>query len=133
MHLVRRTLAHDLEAPAEPQAAEGRLLLSDWHDLISSVIQVRDDRRGIDPEKNLRKARANDLVAHDAALNQADRLNLIFKPALSAARQISDLSRRGVGLLDVAALAARVHEGRESARQTLALPSPTHHSTHATH
>ncbi len=133
MHLVRSALTHDLATPAEPQAAEGRLLLSDWHDLSSRVIQVRDDRRGIDPEKNLRKACENGLVAHDAALGQADRLTFTFEPALSAASQISDFSGRGVGLLDVAALAARVHEGREFARQTLALPSPTHHATHATH
>jgi len=102
MHLVRNALDHGLETPDERvragKPAQGCLRLSALHDSGSIVIEVRDDGRGIDPDKVLRRARERGLVPANAALAHEDILKLIFEPGFSTADKVSDLSGRGVGM-----------------------------------
>ncbi|MGA2926815.1 MAG: chemotaxis protein CheA [Solirubrobacteraceae bacterium] len=100
VHLVRNSLDHGLETPAERVAAgkppEGRLTLRASQEADGVRVQVADDGRGIDPDAVRRAARARG-IAVDGLSDQAAR-ELILAPGFSTAEEISDLSGRGVGM-----------------------------------
>lgn len=102
MHLVRNAMDHGIETPEQRAAlgksAAGRLMLSACHDSGSVLIEVRDDGRGLDRERILRKAVERGLVAPNQSLSEGEVCNLIFMPGFSTAEQVTDLSGRGVGM-----------------------------------
>lgn len=101
-HLVRNSLDHGLETPAERLASgkseKGLLSLNAHHESGSIVIQVSDDGRGLSRERILRKAIERGLVKPDAEMTDAQVCDLIFMPGFSTAEQVTDLSGRGVGM-----------------------------------
>ncbi|BCJ56203.1 chemotaxis protein CheA [Actinoplanes sp. NBRC 14428] len=102
LHLVRNSLDHGIEAPAERRrhgkAAQGTLRLNAYHDAGNIVIEVGDDGRGLDREKILAKAVERGVVDADAVLTDAEVHDLIFEPGFSTASTVSSLSGRGVGM-----------------------------------
>ncbi len=104
MHLVRNSLDHALEPPAEREAAgkppTGVLELSARQAGGNVVITVRDDGRGIDPAHVAAKACERGLIAPDAvdSVDMARAIELLFAPGFSTADQTSDISGRGVGM-----------------------------------
>jgi two-component system chemotaxis sensor kinase CheA len=102
MHLVRNSLDHGIEVPAERVAAgkapTGRLGLNAYHEGGSIVIEVSDDGRGLRRERILAKAIERGLVEADAVLTDAEVWQLIFAPGFSTAEKVTDLSGRGVGM-----------------------------------
>jgi len=84
MHLVRNSLDHGLETPAQRQAAgkpaQGRLTLSACHESGSILIRILDDGRGIDRERVLARAWERGLVERGVTPPDADILKLIFEP-----------------------------------------------------
>jgi two-component system chemotaxis sensor kinase CheA len=102
MHLVRNSLDHGLEPPAERTAyhkpARGLLRLQARQEAGSVVIEVSDDGRGLDRARILAKAVARGLVAPGTALDDAQMHELLFAPGFSTADQVTDLSGRGVGM-----------------------------------
>jgi two-component system chemotaxis sensor kinase CheA len=104
VHLVRNSLDHALEPPAEREAAgkpaTGVLELSARQAGGNVVITVRDDGRGIDPERVARKAAERGIITADeaAAVDMARAIELLFAPGFSTAEQTSDISGRGVGM-----------------------------------
>jgi two-component system chemotaxis sensor kinase CheA len=62
------------------------------------VITVRDDGRGLDPQRIFRRAVDRGLVPADAQLSEAEMQRLILAPGFSTAEQVSDISGRGVGM-----------------------------------
>jgi two-component system chemotaxis sensor kinase CheA len=62
------------------------------------VVEIRDDGRGLNREKILRKAIAAGLVDAEKSLSDNEIYNLIFAPGLSTAEKVSDVSGRGVGM-----------------------------------
>jgi two-component system chemotaxis sensor kinase CheA len=62
------------------------------------VITVRDDGRGVDPDEVAARARQRGLLAADAQITSEEALSLLFAPGFSTAREMSDISGRGVGL-----------------------------------
>lgn len=101
-HLVRNAVDHGLEGPDDRAAAgkdpTGKLKLEASHQGDKIVIEVRDDGRGIDPEKVLRKARDRGVVSPTAQLSTQEIQELLFEPGFSTADSVSDVSGRGVGL-----------------------------------
>ena len=101
-HLVRNSLDHGLEPPAERLAAgkseTGQLTLNAFHQGGNIVIEVKDDGRGLNTEKILRKAREKGLVGPDEELSEERINDLVFQAGFSAADAVSDLSGRGVGM-----------------------------------
>lgn len=61
---------------------------------------MRDDGRGIDPEKVKRKAIEKGLISPEQAaeLSDEEAINLIFLPGFSTAEKVTDVSGRGVGM-----------------------------------
>ncbi|MGI2258481.1 chemotaxis protein CheA [Shewanella sp. GXUN23E] len=102
VHLVRNSLDHGLESPAE-RAAKGKpetgsITLNAYHQGGNIVIEIIDDGAGLNTEKILRKAIEKGLVSPDEELSDEAIHQLIFKPGFSTADAVSDLSGRGVGM-----------------------------------
>lgn len=102
MHVVRNALDHAIEPVAERIAAnkpeEGLIFLEATQRGNHVVIQVRDDGRGIDPERVRKKAEARGLVSPTQTLTQKEILDLIFAPGLSTRDEVTETSGRGVGM-----------------------------------
>ncbi|HET7871388.1 MAG TPA: chemotaxis protein CheA, partial [Terriglobales bacterium] len=103
-HLVRNSVDHGIEPPAERVAAgkpaEGTVALAAYHQGNQIVVEVSDDGRGIDKEKLVAKSIERGILsqADAAALSETEVLNLVFHPGLSTAEQITSISGRGVGM-----------------------------------
>jgi two-component system, chemotaxis family, sensor kinase CheA len=102
MHLVRNSLDHGIELPAERVAsgkpATGRLGIDACHEGGSIVITVSDDGRGLRRERILAKAIERGLLPEGATPSDAEVWQLIFAPGFSTADKVTDLSGRGVGM-----------------------------------
>ncbi len=102
VHLIRNSLDHGIETPEEREAAgkpaTGTVLLEAVHSGDSVVIEIRDDGRGLDPERLLAKAVDKGLVAADSQLAEGEIFELIFAPGFSTAKTVTDVSGRGVGM-----------------------------------
>jgi two-component system chemotaxis sensor kinase CheA len=104
VHLVRNSLDHGLEPAAERVAAGkpemGVLEISARHAGGNVVIEVRDDGRGIDPQRVARKAAEKGLISDEAveSIDMARAAELLFHPGFSTADVTSDISGRGVGM-----------------------------------
>jgi two-component system chemotaxis sensor kinase CheA len=116
VHLLRNSLDHGIEAPAERRAVgkpeTGTLRLSAARERSRIVIRVEDDGRGIQRERVLAKAMAAGLVTIDEsrAMSNDDVARLITRPGFSTAETVTDVSGRGVGL-DVVATRVRALGG----------------------
>jgi two-component system chemotaxis sensor kinase CheA len=103
-HLVRNAVDHGIELPAEREAAgkkrEGSIVLRAYHESGQVNIEIRDDGRGLDTDRIVRKAVEKGLIAAEQAaqLTEKERVELILLPGLSTAREITDISGRGVGM-----------------------------------
>ena len=102
VHLIRNSIDHGIEAPAERAAAGkptvGSIRLSAAHDGAHVVVTIEDDGRGLDPERIRTKAVEKGLIAADADLAEEDLFNLILLPGFSTAKDITNVSGRGVGM-----------------------------------
>lgn len=100
-HLVRNSCDHGIEMPADRikvgKPETGTITLSAAHQGGSIVIEVRDDGRGLNREKILRKAKERGLDVSDQ-MSDADVWQLIFAPGFSTADVVTDVSGRGVGM-----------------------------------
>ncbi|MGA0569270.1 chemotaxis protein CheA [Variovorax sp. VNK109] len=114
-HLVRNSLDHGLESPAERIAAgkpaTGVVTLRAAHQGGSIVVEVSDDGRGLRRDRIIAKARERGIPVEDDCPD-AEVWNLIFEPGFSTAAQVTDVSGRGVGMdvvrSNITALGGRV-------------------------
>lgn len=101
-HLIRNSLDHGIEVPAQRLAAGkpevASIHLHAEHKGGSIVIQVGDDGHGLNRDKIRAKAIARGLVAPTAELSDDEIDRLIFLPGFSTADVVSDVSGRGVGM-----------------------------------
>lgn len=103
-HILRNAVDHGLEKVNDRAAvgknSTGILTLSARHEENSVVIEVSDDGKGIDLEKLKEKIVEKNLAAQEQlkALSDREILHFIFEPGFSTAKEISDISGRGVGL-----------------------------------
>ncbi|MGM0784239.1 MAG: chemotaxis protein CheA [Pseudomonadota bacterium] len=100
-HLVRNSLDHGIEPPEVREAAgkprTGKLTLSAKHQGGNIIIEVIDDGAGLNREKLLDKARESGLNVSDT-MSDDDVWQLIFAPGFSTAKEVTDVSGRGVGM-----------------------------------
>ena len=103
-HLLRNCADHGIEAAEERlkkrKTAEGKILLKAQQEGGQVKITVKDDGRGIDPEKIKTKALSNSLISQKKfeSMSDAEAVRLIFHPGLSTAEEVTTLSGRGVGM-----------------------------------
>lgn len=102
VHLVRNSIDHGIEMPAEREAAgksrTGVVELNAFHQGGNIVIEIADDGKGIDRDVIFSKAVEKGLVAENDNLTDEQIFDLIFAPGFSTAKEISDISGRGVGM-----------------------------------
>jgi len=104
VHLVRNAADHGIETTAERVAAgkspRGTIRLNAFHKASQVVIEVSDDGNGLDREKIVQRAIERGLVTSEEAarLNEHEALQLIFKPGLTTANEVTSISGRGVGM-----------------------------------
>jgi two-component system chemotaxis sensor kinase CheA len=103
-HLVRNSVDHGIETPAERLAkgkpATGQITLTAAHEDGQVRIEIRDDGRGIDPQAVRTKALAMRLKTESELDKMSPRelMGLILLPGFSTARQVTEVSGRGVGM-----------------------------------
>ncbi|MEI7839511.1 MAG: chemotaxis protein CheA [Methylococcaceae bacterium] len=102
VHLIRNSLDHGIEMPAERIAAGkpemGTIELKAYHRGGHIVIEIVDDGRGMDKAKLLAKAIEKGLVDEATIMSDKQILELIFMPGFSTAEKLTDISGRGVGM-----------------------------------
>lgn len=102
VHLIRNSVDHGIESPQgrkdQGKSTEGTIELSAYHEGGIVIIEIQDDGRGIDKEAVLKKAIANGLISENHSLTDKEIWNLIFEPGFSTAKQVSEVSGRGVGM-----------------------------------
>ncbi len=102
VHIIRNSLDHGLEAPAERTAlgkpSQGTIHLSAVHSGAHVLIRIADNGAGLDAGTIRAKAVARGLIAPDEALADGDLFQLIFAPGFSTAEAVTDVSGRGVGM-----------------------------------
>lgn len=104
MHLLRNSLDHGLESPAERRAVgkpeKGILQLTAGYEESQVMILVQDDGRGIDPERIRATALRKGIITEERALelDQEEAIQLLFAPGFSTSEHVTDVSGRGVGL-----------------------------------
>lgn len=104
VHLIRNSLDHGIETPEKRKAKgkqeEGHLTLKAYHSGNHVFIEIADDGAGINREKVLEKAIANQVITSEEAETLTDQQvhQLIMSSGFSTADKISDISGRGVGL-----------------------------------
>ena len=102
MHLIRNSMDHGIE-PRAVRAASGKrptatIHLSARHSGASVLIAVSDDGAGINVDAVRSRAIEKGLVAADVSLTEAETYALIFEAGFSTAKQVTDVSGRGVGM-----------------------------------
>lgn len=104
MHLLRNSADHGLET-AEVRKARGKnqtgsIFLDAYQDGNNVIIEVRDDGNGIDVQTVKKKAIERGTITAEQAENMPDKdiIDLLFLPSFSTAKEVSDVSGRGVGL-----------------------------------
>jgi two-component system chemotaxis sensor kinase CheA len=120
VHMIRNALDHGIESESDrtgkgkPVSASVRLRA--YHKGGYLIIEIEDDGKGLDKDRILEKARSKGLITGDENLSDARIYDLILQPGFSTAKEITDVSGRGVGM-DV------VKEGIEKFRGRLTIES----------
>ena len=102
VHCLRNCLDHGVE-PAEERLRKGKarratIRLCAEHVGSNVVISIQDDGRGIDRNAVRAKAVEKQLIAPEASLSDRDILNLLLLPGFTTAREVTNVSGRGVGM-----------------------------------
>ncbi|MCJ7601236.1 MAG: chemotaxis protein CheW [Desulfobulbaceae bacterium] len=103
-HLVRNSVDHGIETPDKRTAAGktpfGTLQIKAFHEGGQVIIEIVDDGGGIDTARIKKKVLS--MGTHDKSLIDAmqehELLRLIFLPGLSTAKEVTEVSGRGVGM-----------------------------------
>ena len=103
-HLIRNAIDHGMETPGERIAAgkpaEGTITLEARHIAGMLNISLSDDGCGINPEDLRGKVVEKGYVSSEMAgsLSRAELFEFLFLPGFSTARDVTEISGRGVGL-----------------------------------
>jgi two-component system, chemotaxis family, sensor kinase CheA len=114
LHVLRNAVDHGIEASAERTAsgkdATARVVLRASRHLDNVIIEIEDDGRGVDVARVREVAAARGVLEAGALADMADTdvVNLIFAPGFSTAKEVTDLSGRGVGMDAVRAAVERL-------------------------
>lgn len=102
MHSVRNCVDHGIEDPdvriKAGKEEEGMVLLRASNEGNMILIEIADDGKGIDVEAVKAKAVDKGIIHPNKELTDVEAFNLIFEPGFSTAKEISNISGRGVGL-----------------------------------
>ncbi len=102
VHMIRNSIDHGLESPQERAAngkpEKGAVNLRAYHKGGNIVIEIEDDGKGLNKDRIIEKALASELIENEATMTDSEIFQLIFHPGFSTAKEITDVSGRGVGM-----------------------------------
>ncbi|MCF8025529.1 MAG: Hpt domain-containing protein [Desulfobacteraceae bacterium] len=103
VHMIRNAVDHGIENTAEERSAAGKnptgtILLKAYHQGGNIHIDIQDDGRGLDRDAIAAKALERDIISNTENMTDEEIYALIFEPGFSTAKQITDVSGRGVGM-----------------------------------
>lgn len=103
MHLIRNSIDHGIENGDEREAfgkpRVGTLILEAKNAGGDVLVIVKDDGRGLNKEKILKRAKENNLLTkYEGEMSDKDIYELILLPGFSTKDSISEFSGRGVGM-----------------------------------
>ncbi len=104
IHILRNSLDHGIETPAEREAAGkariGSLVLECFGETGNIIISIKDDGKGIDFERVRTRAMEFHPSRRDdiQTMGSQELLSYLFMPGFSTREDATDLSGRGVGL-----------------------------------
>ena len=104
VHMIRNAIDHGIEPPEERKKLgkpeEGTIWLRAYNEGNMIVIEIKDDGRGMDPNKLKQKAIEKGIITPQEAENMSDKeaFMLIFRPGFSTADKVTNISGRGVGM-----------------------------------
>lgn len=104
VHIIRNSCDHGIESPKDRIAAgkpeKGVIELKAYNEGNHIVVEIVDDGKGIDALAIKSKAVERGLISErDAdAMSDKEAFALIFKPGFSMAKQVTNVSGRGVGM-----------------------------------
>ena len=104
LHLLRNGFDHGIENPkirrqqGKPEA--GQIEIDAYYQGNQTIIEVRDDGKGIDIQKIAEKAIKKGLISPTEVANASQEriFDLIFEAGFSTAEKVSEISGRGVGM-----------------------------------
>jgi two-component system chemotaxis sensor kinase CheA len=104
LHILRNCVDHGIETPQDRatmgKPTTGTIRLTAYGVGDQVAIKIEDDGKGIDLERVKQKAIENDLITEEDAekLSDDEIINLLGTPGLSTAKEVTDVSGRGVGM-----------------------------------
>ena len=102
LHMLRNSIDHGIEnADTRARAgkpAHGQLTLSAAHEGGNVLITVADDGRGLDTDALFERGLAAGLIEPGSRPSEAELHSLIFRNGFSTAKEVTELSGRGVGM-----------------------------------
>ncbi len=102
VHLLRNAVDHGIEIPDDRKAAgkpeSGNVTLSAWRKGDNAYIQIKDDGKGLDPDRILNKAIEMGLADAEEEYETSEILQFVLQSGFSTAETITDVSGRGVGM-----------------------------------
>ncbi len=102
LHILRNCIDHGIESPNEriksSKPEQGTILLKAYYSGTNVHIKIKDDGAGIDTEKIRLKGVEKGLISKDAELSRKEIFDLLFEPGFSTAKNVTDVSGRGVGM-----------------------------------
>ena len=101
-HLLRNAVSHGIEAREQRIACNkpeiGGITLSLSQEGNEIAIEFADDGRGLDLEAIRQRALQAGLMSPDAQVEEAQLVDMIFRPGFSTATEVSAIAGRGVGM-----------------------------------
>ena len=102
VHMIRNSMDHGIE-PAEERIAlgkpaQGHIELRAHHVGGNIHIDIEDDGRGLNREAIVQRGIERGLIPSAEGMSDQDIYALIFQPGFSTAKQITEISGRGVGM-----------------------------------
>lgn len=104
LHLLRNALDHGIETPEarrdKGKPEEGTVILKAYHSGNHVFIEIEDDGAGINTDVVVTKAVDKGIITEEQAeiMTERQKNELLFASGFSTAKEISDISGRGVGL-----------------------------------
>ena len=101
-HILRNAVDHGIEKPEDRESGGknkvGEIRLSASHRSGSVCIEIKDDGAGVNRPRVKQIAIDKGLIPENAELTDSEIDNLLFLPGFSTAKEVSNLSGRGVGM-----------------------------------
>ena len=101
-HVLRNAIDHGIESDAQRveqgKPEQGAIRLNIRREGGDVVLELSDDGKGIDVQAVKKKALAKGLIDKDSQLSDEEIMRFIFDAGISTAKELTQLSGRGVGM-----------------------------------